>query len=84
MRAARRRLERMEAAQVQRLYRQTAAEFGLDPEALMEEGELFFAMSLDEQLAEVDHLAPELIAEGICNAAEIDDIRATLWEHYRS
>ena len=72
------RLARLEAAQTRRNYRRVAAELGIDPDELLEEGEMFFAMSLSEQLAEVDALAPELIAKGILTAQEIDGIRATL------
>ena len=78
-----RRLNHLEARCHRRMIAVTAAEYGLSPHDLLEEAEVFFSQSLDQQLAEVDRLAPDLIAEGICTAPELDDIKATLMREYR-
>jgi hypothetical protein len=83
MRDMERRLNQLEARRHRRMIAVTAAEYGLSADDLMAEAEAFFAMPLDQQVAEVDGLAPNLIAEGICTAAELDDIKATLMREYR-
>jgi hypothetical protein len=56
-----RRIRRLEQAEQRRQtwenYRMVSAEYGFDPHELMDEAEEFFAMPLDQQLAEVDRLA---------------------------
>jgi protein-disulfide isomerase-like protein with CxxC motif len=77
-----RRIERLEAWQQRQLYRQIAAEFGMDPDELQEEAEDFFSQSLEDQLAEIDRLRAEMEAEGV-PWEEADEIKATLVREYR-
>jgi hypothetical protein len=77
-----RRIERLEAYQLRHMYRQIAAEFGMDPEELQAEAQDFFSQSLEHQLAEVDRLAAALQAEGM-RMDDIDEIKQTLVREYR-
>jgi hypothetical protein len=70
-------LEALEGQRLRRMVAQTAAEFGIDPDELIEEARAFFRLSLDAQLAEVDRLA------GHMPAIDIDAIKTTLAREYR-
>jgi hypothetical protein len=78
-----RRLRRLEVTRQRREIAAIAAEVGLTVDELLEEAELFFRMSLEEQLAEVDKIAGELRAEGL-SMDDVAEIKATLVQHDRS
>jgi hypothetical protein len=78
----RRRLDALEAAETRRNYEIVAAEYGMDPDELMEEAEAFFALSLAEQLAEVDRIDAEPRAEGLV-MEDFAEIKADLIREYR-
>jgi len=59
-----------------------AAEHGLTYDEFMEEAEVFFALSLEDQLAKVDAVAAELRAEGL-SMDDLDELKATLTREYR-
>jgi hypothetical protein len=84
-----RRISRLEAEEAERderwlrgLYAEVAAEFRLHPEEVYEEGERFLSLPLAEQLAEVDRLHAEMVAEGL-TMDNAEDIKRTLTEHCR-
>jgi hypothetical protein len=82
MHAYERRLRRLEAQRQRREIAAMAAEHGLTADELLEEAELFFALPLDEQLAQVDAIAAELQAEGF-SWDDVEEIKSTLVQHYR-
>jgi hypothetical protein len=74
-----RRLQRLEARRQYRMIAATAAAYGLTADELMEEAHRFFGQSLDEQLADIDHIADELRAEGL----DVDELKSRLIREYR-
>jgi hypothetical protein len=76
------RLQKLEAAETRRTYEIVAAEYGVDPDELMRDAEAFFALSLAEQLAEVDRIDAELRAEGLV-MEDFAEIKADLIRAYR-
>lgn len=80
------RISRLEATQaayeLREMYARVAAECGMDPDELMEEAEAFLRLPLAEQLAEVDRLHADMIAEGL-TMDDAEDIKATLVREYR-
>ena len=79
------RLARLEAYTYDRRMRTidaTAAQYGITSDDLIEEARVFFALSLAEQLADIDQHEAILCAEGFTNA-DLADMRQTLTRYYR-
>jgi hypothetical protein len=72
-------LDRLQQRRIRRLYAEAAAEYGLDPDELQADCERFLSQPLADQLAEVDRLTAELGSDGV----DVEQIKATLTEHYR-
>jgi hypothetical protein len=80
-----RRLNTIQTARARRQRQEIAAmaaEHGLTYDEFMEEAEVFFALSLEDQLAKVDAVAAELRAEGL-SMDDLDELKATLTREYR-
>jgi hypothetical protein len=78
-------MDAIEAAQARhqrQKLEQMAAEVGLTADELLEEAEVFFRLSLDEQLREVDRIADALQGEGM-SMDDVVEIKADLVRHYR-
>ena len=76
------RLSRLEAAARQRLYGKIAAELGMTVEAMLAEAEQFLSQPLAAQLAEVDAIYAEMVAQGEA-WPEYEEVKATLTREYR-
>jgi hypothetical protein len=76
------RLRRLEGWQRRQKITAMAAEVGLTAEELLEEAEAFFALSLEEQLAQADEIAAALQAEGL-SMDDLDDLKGTLRREYK-